>query len=166
MAKEAPFEKTVQVLRNHGFQVTSQRVLIYDYLKHSLEHPSAEKIFQDIFRSLPGISRATVYNTLEAFSSRGLIQKINSPAGVACYDGNLEAHAHLVCTHCHRIVDFYKNLLGAFKVPETIWPGFKSLRTSVIFYGICETCRLEMEEESELQKVKYPVVELQEVQTA
>ena len=154
MVKQASYNETVRVLRDHGFQVTSQRVLIYDYLKHSLEHPSAEKIFKDIFRSLPGISRATVYNTLEAFSSRGLIQKINSPAGVACYDGNLRAHAHLVCTRCHRIVDFHENLLEAFEVPESVWPGFKASRTSVIFYGICEACRLEMGEEAELRKEK------------
>ena len=162
MAEKVCCEETVQVLRDHGFQVTAQRVLIYDYLKHSLEHPSAEKIFRDIFKSLPGISRATVYNTLEAFSSRGLIQKINSPAGVACYDGNLGPHIHLVCTRCHRIVDFHENPLEAFEVPETIWPGFRASRTSVIFYGICETCRLEMGEESG----KAPVVALQEAQTA
>ncbi len=139
------YEEIADLLRSHGLQVTSQRILIYDYLVHTTKHPSAQQVFEDVFESLPGISKATVYNTLEALSSHGLIHKINPHSGVTRYDGNTSAHSHLICTRCHRIIDYYDQSIGGLRVPDNLWSGFEIKRTCVIFYGLCETCRKVLE---------------------
>ncbi len=139
------YEEISDLLRSHGLQVTSQRILIYDYLVHTRKHPSAQQVFEDVFKSLPGISKATVYNTLEALFSHGLIQKINPQAGVTRYDGNMSIHSHLICTRCHRIIDFFDENLNGLCVPEDLWAGFEVKRTCLIFYGLCEKCRKEIE---------------------
>ena len=138
------YEEISDMLRRHGLQVTSQRILIYDYLIHTTKHPSAQQVFEDVFESLPGISKATVYNTLEVLSSHGLIQKISPQSGVTRYDGNTTVHSHLICTHCHRIIDYFDESFGGMRVPEDVWIGFEVKRTCVIFYGVCGDCRRKM----------------------
>ncbi len=138
------YEDIAGTLRSHGLQVTSQRILIYDYLIHTREHPSAQQVFEDVFESLPGISKATVYNTLEVLSNHGLIQKININSGVTRYDGDTSVHSHLICTHCHRIIDYFDDSFLGLRVPENLWNGFEVKRTCVIFYGVCDSCREEL----------------------
>ncbi len=138
---ESKYIEISDTLRKHGLQVTSQRILIYDYLVHTTEHPTAQQVFEDVSRFLPGISKATVYNTLETLSSHGLIQKVNPQSGVTRYDGNTMLHSHLICTHCHRIVDCFGRFVEEESVPEGIWDGFKIERTCLIFYGICGECQ-------------------------
>ena len=148
------YEEIADMLRSHGLQVTSQRILIYDYLVHTTKHPSAQQVFDDVFESLPGISKATVYNTLEALSTHGLIQKINPQSGVTRYDGNTSAHSHLVCTECHRIIDYFDDGMFSMQVPETLWTGFEVKRTCVIFYGVCEECRRKMEDRGDKKEAR------------
>ena len=42
-----------------------QRVLILDYLRSVHTHPSVDSIYQALLPDNPGLSRTTVYNTLE-----------------------------------------------------------------------------------------------------
>jgi Fur family peroxide stress response transcriptional regulator len=156
------YEEIADMSRRHGLQVTSQRILIYNYLAHTSKHPSAQQVFEDVFESLPGISKATVYNTLEALFNHGLVQKINPQSGVTRYDGNMSVHSHLICTRCHRIIDFFNEDVSSLHVPESLWGGFEVTRTCVIFYGVCEECRraLENQKKKELTRKKSRVVPL------
>lgn len=87
--------------KDHGLRCTRQRELVYQTLASSRAHPTADELFQALNpeRDAPddaGLSLATVYNTLEAFSCAGLIRKIPAPDGKGpCrYDADLSDHAH------------------------------------------------------------------------
>ncbi|MEM9167694.1 MAG: Fur family transcriptional regulator [Planctomycetota bacterium] len=81
-------------LRAHGVRATPQREAIYDALIHSKNHPSADELFHAVQARLPGLSLATVYNTLETLVDAGLCRKV--PAGyVTRYDADTSDHVHV-----------------------------------------------------------------------
>ena len=81
----------------HGLRFTRQRDLIFGLLTSQRHHLTAEEIFTDIKAHDPGISLATVYNSLEALTECGLIRRLpRTHASGACrYDADLHPHVHL-----------------------------------------------------------------------
>jgi Fur family peroxide stress response transcriptional regulator len=91
---------TTQVKRlfaDHGLRCTQQRVCLYQALASSEQHPTADELFKTVCQQMPGISLATVYNTLEAFCEVGLAQKLPGVAanGSARFDAMCHNHLHL-----------------------------------------------------------------------
>lgn len=87
------------VLRRSGIRCTRQRETVYAALMASRCHPSAEELHRIVQRDQPGLSLATVYNTLEALTRLGLVRRLSpssATSGVACrYDADVSSHAHL-----------------------------------------------------------------------
>jgi Fur family transcriptional regulator, peroxide stress response regulator len=132
----------IATLRDHGLQVTYQRLAIYQALYHTKEHPSAEIIYQQVKKRFPMISLGTVYKTLERFYEVGLIQKVSPVTEVARYDAKTGPHHHLVCLECQSIQD--ADALVAehkYSLPEK--SGFQVLRQQVVLQGYCQNCRPE-----------------------
>lgn len=124
-----------------GMKITPQRVAIYRELAGSLEHPSAENIYNQIKHYYPNVSLTTVYRTLETFEKQGIISVVNSVYNAARYDANLTRHNHRICVNCRKLEDVYDESLNSMKIKST--KGFKVLRYSVLIDGICEDCRAE-----------------------
>ncbi len=132
----------VEKLRNHGIAVTPQRLAILATLENRRDHPSAEKIYQEVRGQLPAISFNTVYKTLEVFSEKGLAFIVNPLHEVARYDGDTSPHTHLICRSCHRILD-----LPWTPAPEMPWPpetlqGFRVEHQSLTLWGLCPRCQV------------------------
>ena len=86
-----------QLFAEHGLRCTKQRLHLYEALARNREHPTADELFREVAQDLPGISLATVYNTLEAFCQVGLAQKLPGAGtnGSARFDAIRENHLHL-----------------------------------------------------------------------
>ncbi|MFN0012428.1 MAG: Fur family transcriptional regulator [Phycisphaerales bacterium] len=83
----------------HGLRRTPQREVIYRALASTKSHPTAEELFAVVSRKRPGTSLATVYNTLDAFSRRGLCRRFNAPTeadGPARFDADTSEHVHVI----------------------------------------------------------------------
>lgn len=104
-------EPARELMEKHGLRCTRQRELVYSALAASKAHPTAEELFQAVQRGEPGMSLATVYNTLEAFSKLGLCRRFPGVAGSnACrYDAEVQEHAHVV-TPDGKVVDVPEDL--------------------------------------------------------
>ncbi len=89
-----------ELFRSSGLRCTRQRELIYAALAASRLHPTAEDLYQQVSAEDPGLSLATVYNTLDAFTDAGLAQRVSdtTAAGPARFDADMSQHAHLVET--------------------------------------------------------------------
>jgi Fe2+ or Zn2+ uptake regulation protein len=83
-------------LRRHGVQPSAQRVAVARYVLATDAHPSADQVFARVRRELPTISRATVYNTLNALVQAGLLREVVLTAGRVAFDPRLEPHHHFV----------------------------------------------------------------------
>jgi len=86
-------QKTIE-LADHGLRCTRQRRAIYEVLSATTTHPTVDQIFRQVRRQIPGVSLATVYNTLEAFCQARLAVKLPGHDGPAHYDATTHNHLH------------------------------------------------------------------------
>jgi Fur family transcriptional regulator, peroxide stress response regulator len=128
----------VATLREHGLQVTYQRLAIYQVLYFTREHPSAENIFSQVKKRFPMISLGTVYKTLERFFEVGLIQKVSPMTEVARYDAETRPHHHMICLECQSIHDAVLDEEPVIKpsAPD----GFRIMQKQLVLQGYCPAC--------------------------
>ena len=99
-------------------------------------------------REHPDISRATVYNTLNALQELGAIVGIGFGDGHTHYETNPAPHVNLVCLRCHTIVDLpVTPKIDA--LDEQVWEriGFQPAAIKMEVFGFCERCRRRKKEE-------------------
>lgn len=90
-------EQARGVLRDHGVRPTRQREMVYAALASTDTHPTAEELLTAVRAADPGVSQATVYNTLETLTGCGLARRLPSRnAGGPCrFDADVHPHVHL-----------------------------------------------------------------------
>lgn len=138
---ETKLQRFVEACRTRGLSVTHQRLAIYGVLAQTEEHPSAERIYDLVRRQYPTISLATVYKTLDTLEAIGLISKVNNLHESARFDANRDRHHHLVCTKCHKVIDFYDEDLASLPVPERVLGGaFRVTDYQLQLNGLCGDC--------------------------
>ena len=87
-------------------RATPQRIAISRYILRNHEHPSAQKTYQEVKKTHPTVSLATIYTTIKILKKTGLICELKLPQSQTRYDPNTEPHAHLVCLHCGSVTDW------------------------------------------------------------
>lgn len=125
-------------MKTTGFRMTPQRAGILRLLDGNKSHPSAENIYRRIRRKFPGISFATVYNTLQSLLAAGELTEIRIDRSRSRFDPCTTTHAHLMCVKCGTIADV--RAPRRTPVPAGRPAGFSVLRCNVEFYGICPAC--------------------------
>lgn len=105
------------ILSKHGVKPTPQRMVIAEYLMGTHSHPTADDVFQAVKEKLPvSLSRATVYNTLNAFVAAGVIQEVTTEAGRVRYDANMSDHHHFVDIETGNVIDIPAETLKQIKL--------------------------------------------------
>ena len=99
MAHRAPtppsLEHVRELFRDHGLRCTRQREMVYMALAATKQHPTAEDLYRTVRDIDPGLSLATVYNTLEALVECRLGRRLSSGGGPCHYDADMDPHVHL-----------------------------------------------------------------------
>lgn len=83
-------------LEQAGIQPSAQRVAVADYVLETHEHPSADLVWKRVREKFPWISRATVYNTLNLFVEKKLLQRLNLAEDHVVFDPITETHHHFI----------------------------------------------------------------------
>lgn len=94
-----------QALERSGQRYTEQRAAVFEYLRTTDCHPTADEVFLNVRDAVPGISLATVYKSLETLVGCGLATKLAYGDGSARYDGRTDDHHHVRCLGCGVVVD-------------------------------------------------------------
>ncbi len=123
-------------LRVRGLRSTPQRRAILGAFVGRSEHLSADAVYALAARSLPGLSRGTVYATLAEFSELGLLSAFGAPEPVR-YEINTNQHAHFRCRLCTRLFDLTSGLQDPAAITD---PGFVTERVDTQAEGICANC--------------------------
>jgi Fur family transcriptional regulator, peroxide stress response regulator len=122
-------------------KLTPQRDAVLQVIRGREDHPTAAEIFESARQLLPGISYATVYNSLRYLRDVGLVHELKFGDNASRYDRETERHDHAICTEC--------GLLSDFDLPETVALLRAAARKSrfepesihVTLRGLCPTCR-------------------------
>jgi Fur family transcriptional regulator, iron response regulator len=86
----------VEMLKGRGIQPSAQRMAVAQYALTTTDHPSADQVWDRVRRSFPFISRATVYNTLNLFVTKGLLQPLVLAEGKVVFDPKTDPHHHFI----------------------------------------------------------------------
>jgi Fur family ferric uptake transcriptional regulator/Fur family peroxide stress response transcriptional regulator len=127
-------------LRERGQRVTPQRLMVARVLGDLDRHVTAEVVFDEVSRRMPGVSLPTVYATLELLEGIGLIHRVASERGAVIYDPRTEAHHHLVCRRCGVIVDVDAPVEADALLSAARSAGFAPDHAQVVVRGLCADC--------------------------
>jgi Fur family iron response transcriptional regulator len=83
-----------KLLSSHGLQVTTQRLDIAEYVLSKPQHLSADQILSAMRQRGSRVSKATVYNTMNLFSERGLVRTVEIDPERVYYDSTSHPHHH------------------------------------------------------------------------
>ncbi len=99
-------------VRASGLKLTPQRLAIVREIASDPTHPTAQELYERLLPSMPTMSFATVYNTLDALAAAGLCSARALAPGPSRFDPNMVAHDHAVCDSCGLVRDVTSQLEG------------------------------------------------------
>ena len=112
---------------------------IYEYLRGTKAHPSADTIYRDLRPSIPSLSIGTVYTNLKLFEEQGMAIRVANVNGNERYDANTEDHVHLVCDCCGAVIDIMDADIQTAKLAcNTANTKIRSIQ--IVLHGVCEDC--------------------------
>ena len=120
-------------LQNHGIRPTAQRLAIAGYVLHTDTHPCADEVWDEVRESLPMVSRATVYNTLNLFVDHGLLDALVVTEGRIVFDPNVDPHHHFIDDDTGEIFDLPWEALEVRRVEKL--EGFNVRDYQVVVRG-------------------------------
>lgn len=103
-------------LSRAGLRPTRQRTALASLLvEGGNRHLTAEALYAEAQEAGAGVSLATVYNALKAFTDAGLLREVNIEAGRVYYDTRVDDHPHFYFEDDGSIADAP---IGSVKISE------------------------------------------------
>jgi Fur family transcriptional regulator, stress-responsive regulator len=129
------------VLRQHGLQVTAQRLAVMRTLARH-PHSTADTIVDAVTTEIGSISRRSVYDTLGVLVDKGVLRRIQPAGSAARYEDRVgDNHHHLVCRNCGHTADV-DCAVGDVPCLEPLnAAGFDVDEAEVVYWGTCPGCR-------------------------
>ena len=129
------------LLRQHGLQVTAQRLAVLRAVG-GRPHATADEIEGVVRQEIGAVSRQAVYDALGVLTDKGIIRRIQPARSPARFEDRVDDnHHHLVCRACGITVDVpcavgYTPCLAASDDQ-----GFVIDEAEVIYWGTCPACQ-------------------------
>jgi Fur family ferric uptake transcriptional regulator/Fur family peroxide stress response transcriptional regulator len=120
--------------------ITKQRQAVLQVIRESEKHLTANEVFENARRVLPGISFATVYNSLRYLKQEGLIGEVRFGTDATRYDRKLTRHDHALCNQCGKLVDLELPVpLGLIEEASEL-SNFQAESIEFTLRGLCSEC--------------------------
>ena len=119
---------------------SQQRERIYETVRISVEHPTAQMVYDALRPEMPRLSLGTVYRNLHQMAQEGRLRELEGP--VARFDAVLPPHTHIRCVRCGQVADLavpYDPALDR----EAGESGWAVNGHDLVFSGLCPACRTE-----------------------
>ena len=131
----------VDQLREHGIQVTAQRLAVLRAVS-SRPHVTADEIADIAQADIGGISRQAVYDALAVLVDNDLLRRIQPVGSAARYEDRVnDNHHHLICRQCARVVDVDCAVGSAPCLTASDDHGYDIDEADVAYWGICPECQ-------------------------
>ena len=121
--------------------MTRQRQVVLDAVRAGDHHPTAAEVFDVARKKSPGISFATVYNSLRFLCDQGLIHEITFGDAASRFDRETDRHDHAICSACGKLVDFDLPGTVALRPAAARASRFKAQSIHLTLVGLCPKCR-------------------------
>jgi Fur family ferric uptake transcriptional regulator/Fur family peroxide stress response transcriptional regulator len=127
-------------LRDRGQRVTPQRLMVARVMSDLDRHVTADAVFDEVSRRMPGVSLPTVYATLDLLAGVGLVDRVTTERGAVIYDPRTDEHHHLVCRRCGAVSDVEGPVESGALLDAARSAGFAPDHAQVVVRGVCAAC--------------------------
>jgi Fe2+ or Zn2+ uptake regulation protein len=135
---EISVELLKKELEAKKIHLSYQRLKVLEYLVQNRIHPTADKIYTDLQKVIPTLSKTTIYNTLKILVEADLVKLIKTEESEARYDIDVKTHGHFKCESCGEVFDFAINL-EALQLADL--KNCRINEKNVYFRGFCPGCQ-------------------------
>jgi len=115
-------DEIAKLLEEHGVLVTAQRLEIAELVLARPQHLSADQILAGMRERGSRVSKATVYNTMNLFSARGLVRTVEVDPERQYYDSTSAPHHHFYNVDTGELTDIPLDGVE-FQVKTRLPPG-------------------------------------------
>jgi len=132
----------LESLREEGYRLTPQRMMILGIILDSDEHISAEEIHQRVCQQYPFVDISTVYRTLNLLKKLRLITETDLGGGCVRYElVDKGRHHHLICRECGRTFALQHRFLQPLQKRLLREYGFAADIDHFAIFGLCQGCQ-------------------------
>jgi Fur family transcriptional regulator, peroxide stress response regulator len=128
---------------------TKQREAILSILRNTISHPTADSIYEQVRKTMPNISKGTVYRNLQVLQKRGEIRELNLAGTKSRYEVDFGNHYHFRCEVCGKVMDLDQKVDTELDREISRKTGLKILYHQLEFRGICNDCRSKVKKEAQ-----------------
>jgi Fur family ferric uptake transcriptional regulator len=129
-----------QFLRDHGLQVTAQRLAVLRAVGRR-PHCTADDVAEEVRSEIGVISRQAVYDSLNMLAQKGLLRRIQPAGSPARYEDRVnDNHHHVICRRCGKTADVECAVGAAPCLTAAGDSGFRIDEAEVIYWGTCPDC--------------------------
>ncbi len=134
----------IDSLREVGYRLTPQRMLIISIIHGAKGHISAESIHEQVVEQYPYVDISTVYRTLQILKKLHLVSETDLGEGHVEYELTEGAcHHHLVCRQCGRTLPMDDELMEPLRARLLEKHGFRADMEHFAIFGLCQECSRE-----------------------
>jgi Fur family transcriptional regulator, stress-responsive regulator len=128
------------VLRQHGVQVTAQRLAVLRAVS-ARPHSTAAEVDATVRAEIGAVSLQAVYDALSALTEKGIIRRIQPAGSPARYEDRVgDNHHHLICRSCGETVDVDCAVGITPCLTASHDSGYEIDEAEVIYWGRCPQC--------------------------
>lgn len=129
-------------LREVGYRLTPQRMLIVSILHDSKGHVSAEEVHQRVKEHYPFVDISTVYRTFQLLKRLRIVTETDLGDGSIRYElSQQERHHHLVCRQCGKTFPLEDGVIEPLRSKLMEAHGFAADMEHFAIFGRCRACR-------------------------
>lgn len=125
-------DEVTALLKKHDITPTRQRLEIAQYLFQKQQHLSAEHILENVNALGDTVSRATVYNTMALFTSKGLVREVLIDRERVFYDSNSTPHHHIYNVDTGELSDVEGSSQVSLASDSVLPEGYRIVDTDVV----------------------------------
>ena len=120
---------------------SKKREAILMALRSTVDHPTAEWLYQALKPEHPDLSLGTVYRNLTLFREQGLVRGVGVVDGHERFDATTADHPHFVCKRCRAVIDI-PAIEDGTQVERAVSKayGFEAEHHDLTVYGLCCIC--------------------------
>jgi Fur family ferric uptake transcriptional regulator len=131
------------IIRQYHLKLTKPRIQVLHLLLSRQEILTAENIYEILIKNGSNINFSTVYRTLETFTEKKIIEKVQLPdsrkSGFVLFT---MTHSHnLICLDCHKVIPIHGCPLKSFNEALAAETKFDIVGHDLTIYGYCERCK-------------------------
>ena len=132
----------VSAFETAGYRLTGPRRALAALIAGQARHFTADDLLGESRRRRLGVTRATIFRSLDVLADLGVVERLDLPTGehafVACEPAH---HHHVVCSSCGRTTGVADP--GIERIAEAIGreTGYRIDAHRLELFGLCPACR-------------------------